>query len=56
VEVCSSMGLLLPCLFLLGGKVVWHRPNLLVECLETFLWETFSSEVEGLGELVSDCL
>jgi hypothetical protein len=56
VEVCSSMGFLLPCLSLLEGRVVWHRPVLLFECLETFLGETFSLEVEGLGGLVSECL
>ncbi len=58
VEVCSSMGLLLPCLSLslLGERVVWRKPVLLVECLETFLSETFFSEVEELGGLVSECL
>ena len=56
-EVCSSMGLLLPCLPLSQvERVVWRKPVLLVECLETFLSETFSSEVEGLEELVSECL
>ncbi len=56
VEVCSSMGLLVPCLPLFQvERVVWRKPVLLVECLETFLSETFSSEVEELGELVSEC-
>ncbi len=57
VEVCSSMGLLLPCLplSLLGERIFWHRSVLLSECLETFLSETFSSEVEGLEGLVSEC-
>jgi hypothetical protein len=55
VEVCSMIGHLLPCLSLPGGRVVWHRPVLLFECLETFLAETFSLEVEELGGLVSEC-
>ncbi len=57
VEVCSSMGLLLPCLplSLLGERVVWRKPVLLSECLETFLSETFSSEVGELEGLVSEC-
>ncbi len=58
VEVRSSMGLFLPCLSLslLGERVVWRRLVLLSECLETLLSETFSSEVEELGGLVSECL
>ena len=59
LEVCSSMGFLLPCLSLslslLGERVFWRRPVLLSECLETFLSETFSLEVEGLEGLVSEC-
>ncbi len=56
VEVCSSMGLLLPCLPLSQvERVVWRKPVLLVECLETFLLETFFSEVEELEGLVSEC-
>lgn len=46
---------LLPRLFLLEERVVWRV--LLVQCLwEMFLPETFSSQVEGLGELVLGCL
>ena len=56
VEVGSSMGLLLPCLPLSQAeRVVWRKPVLLFECLETFLSETFSSEAAELEELVSEC-
>ena len=55
VEVGSSMGLL-PCLPLSQAeRVVWRKPVLLFECLETFLSETFSSEAAEPEVLVSEC-